>query len=259
MKTKIIKKSFSCLREGLTIRGKIFITKQKELKNEPLPAVILSHGFLANQKMCFNYAKILAELGYICFTFDFCGGGIKCSSDGNTYDMSVLTEKKDLYSVIDFVSNHKAVQKEHISLLGCSQGGFVSGIVAKELKSKIEKLLMFYPALCIPDDARNGKMIMIRFDPHNVPDIILKFPMKVGKAFALDTMNMDFMTELKGYNGKVFLIHGTADKIVNIEYSRKAKTLYTDITYNEIKDGEHGFRKNHAKEADELLRLFMQQ
>ena len=68
-----------------------------------------------------------------------------------------------------------------ISLLGCSQGGFVSGLLAAELgEGVIDRLIMFYPAVCIPDDARKGKMMFFRFDPGIIPAVLGRFPMKLG-------------------------------------------------------------------------------
>ena len=82
-------------RGGLTIRGHV-----RGRREEPQHAVILSHGFLANEKMCCRYAEVLAGLGFLAVTYDFCGGGIRCRSDGRTEDMTVLTEKEDLLAVL---------------------------------------------------------------------------------------------------------------------------------------------------------------
>lgn len=43
-------------------------------------------------------------MGYVAFTFDFCGGSAMCGkSDGKTTEMSVLTETKDLKAVIEML------------------------------------------------------------------------------------------------------------------------------------------------------------
>ena len=148
-------------RNGLKIRGHIFGKKQ-----HPQDTVILSHGFLANEKMCYKYAKALAELGYMAVTFDFCGGGIISRSDGRSKDMTILTEIEDLRAVIEGVK--KQYLPKSISLLGCSQGGFVSGLLAAELGTAVvDRLIMFYPAVCIPDDARWGKMRKMQEHSHD--------------------------------------------------------------------------------------------
>lgn len=154
-----MKKRIEFVRGNLTIRGHLW-----GKKNTPQHAVILSHGFLANERMCFKYAKLLAEMGYLAVTFDFCGGGILSRSDGHSQDMTVLTEKADLLAVIEGVKEQ--FSPTGITLFGCSQGGFVSGLLASELgNAVIDKLILFYPAVCIPDDARKGKMMFYSFDP----------------------------------------------------------------------------------------------
>lgn len=242
-------KKIEVIRDGLTIRGKIYgDTKKKS------PVCILSHGFMANQKTCKTYAKLLAKEGKIAITYDFCGGGIGVKSDGKTEDMTVFTEKADLLAVVDFVKQQEFT--ESVSLLGCSQGGFVSAMVARELKDQIRSLMLFYPALCIPDDARKGQMIFFKFDPKNIPDILGKFPMKVGGGFARTVVDLDVKDLIGNYDGPTFLIHGTADNIVDIAYSRMAKDLYTNCNYHEITDGAHGFKGKFDKEACSLLKDF---
>ena len=242
---------FTCKRDDLTIRGHIWGKQEGRQK-----AVILSHGFLANERSCFTYAKLLASMGYLAVTYDFCGGGIICRSDGRKQDMTVLTEKKDLLAVIKAVREQFDVTD--VYLLGCSQGGFVSGMTAAELGAEdIAGLILFYPAICIPDDARAGKMMFYKFDPANIPDLLGRFPMKLGGDYARCVINMDPYEELKGYEGPVFLIHGTADPIVNISYSQKLKDIYPHYTFVEIGGGAHGFKRKHDQKACEALTEFM--
>jgi hypothetical protein len=247
------KESFSCQRGDLTIRGKIF-----GRGDSPKPAVILSHGFLANQRMCYDYAKLLAELGYVAFTFDFCGGGLGSGSDGDSADMTLLTEKADLLAVAHYVQGLPFTEKSHISLLGCSQGGLVSMLVAKEIPEQISRLLVLYPALCIPDDARSGKMMFFRFDPQNIPPVLGRFPMKLGGGYAETVVDMDVQAEIGGFDGPVLYLHGTADEIVDISYARRAKDAYPNCTYHEIVGGGHMFRGRAEREARDHIRAFME-
>ena len=80
-------------RAGLKIRGHVFGKAP-----HPQDAVILSHGFMANERMCHKYAKLLAEMGFLTVTFDFCGGGIFSRSDGLSQDMTLFTEKAEAIS-----------------------------------------------------------------------------------------------------------------------------------------------------------------
>lgn len=238
-------------RNGMTIRGHVF-----GKKNHPQDVVILSHGFMANERMCYKYAKLLAEIGFLAITFDFCGGGIISRSDGHSQNMTIFTEKEDLLAVIEGVKQQ--FSPTGITLLGCSQGGFVSGLLAAELKEKvIDRLILFYPAVCIPDDARKGKMMFYRFDPNNIPDVLGRFPMKLGGDYAKTVIDMDPYEALKGYNGPVLLVHGTADNIVDISYSRKLKEIYPNCTYEEIEGGGHMFKGEADKKTCRILRNYM--
>lgn len=241
MKTKI-----EFQRDGLTIRGHLW-----QNKFHSRHVIILSHGFLANENMCHPYAKLLSDMGYPAVTFDFCGGGLFSKSDGRTEDMTIMSEKEDLLAVINGVKER--YMPESISLLGCSQGGLVSAMAAKELGSLIKCLVLFYPALCIPDDARKGKMMFYRFDPSNIPDILGSFPMKLGGDYARTVLHEDAFALIKGYDGPVLYLHGTNDKVVDISYARKAKELFSNCEYHEIEGGGHMFKGKHDQQACTIL------
>ena len=240
-------------RAGLVIRGHVFGETAHSRH-----VVILSHGFMANERMCYKYAKLLAEMGFLAVTFDFCGGGIISKSDGRSQDMTLLTEKADLLAVVNGVK--KQYPLSCISLLGCSQGGFVSGLLAAELgEERIDRLILFYPAVCIPDDARKGKMMFFQFDPDNIPALLGRFPMKIGGDYARTVIKMNPYEEMKGYSGPVLLVHGTADKIVNIRYARKLKEIYPDCRYEEIDGGGHMFKGKADEQACHILRDYMRE
>jgi len=250
--SSIKREPFSCQRGDLTIRGYVY---RKESK--VLPAIIVCHGFSANQQSVKHYAEFLAHMGWAAFTFDFCGGCIKGKSDGKQSDMSVLTEVKDLKSVIAYVKQRKDVDPEHVSLMGFSQGGMVCALTAASLKSEIERLILVYPAFCIPDDARRGQMLFAKFDPNNIPPLVSRFPMRLGAVYVKDVIGMNVYDEIRGYDGPVLLIHGTTDDLVNISYSRQAKTVYKQCEYLEIEGAGHMFSKKDDQMAMEALKKFM--
>ena len=259
----ITESTFECKRDALTIRGTVYRPKE-----DHLPIAIVCHGFMAWQDSVKHYAAFLAEMGYAAFTFDFCGGSAMCGkSDGKTTEMSVLTETKDLKAVIEYVRNLSYTDSEKILLMGCSQGGFVSALVAAKNNFPIEKLVLFYPALCIPDDARAGKMMIARFDPQNVPDTFRCGLMKLGRCYAMDVMQMDAFAEIKNYAGRVCIVHGTKDKIVDVSYAKRAAEAYKStmpikmqeskrVQLHFIDGGEHMFSKKHDVIAMKLLKEF---
>ena len=227
----ITESTFECKRDGLTIRGTIY-----RPKGDHLPIAIVCHGFMAWQDSVKHYAAFLAEMGYVAFTFDFCGGSAMCGkSDGKTTEMSVLTETKDLKAVIEYVRNLSYTDSEKILLMGCSQGGFVSALVAAKNNFPIEKLVLFYPALCIPDDARAGKMMMVRFDPQNVPDTFRCGPMKLGRCYAMDAKRA-----AEAYKSTM---------PIGMQESKRVQLHFID-------GGGHMFSKKHDVIAMKLLKEF---
>lgn len=255
---KIIKTKFSCLRDGLIIRG-----YEYRPQGENLPIAIVSHGFMANLMTVKHYAKFLAQMGYVAFCFDFCGGCVMLGkSDGKTTDMSVLTEVGDLCSVIEYAKGLDYTDSSNILLMGCSQGGFVSALTASTLKKDIQKLVLFYPAFCIPDDARSGKMMWAKFDPQNIPEIVKCGPMKLGRCYVADVVNMDPFEEIRGFDGDVLIVHGTADKIVASHYVEEAERVYQtrergSVELEFIDGGKHMFSKKHDKIAIEYLKNYI--
>ena len=229
MPQDIAESFFECQRDGLTIRGTHY-----RPEGENLTIAIVSHGFMAFQDTVRQYTKELARLGYAAFCFDFCGGSvIKGKSDG-------------------------------ILLMGCSQGGFVSALTAVKRKAEVSKLILFYPALCIPDDARAGKMMFARFDPKNIPERISCGPMKLGRCYVSDVIGMGPYKEIKDYPNDVLIVHGTKDRIVKPDYSRKAYEMYKNtgdsnrrVVLKILEGGAHGFSRKHDAIAMEWMREFV--
>ena len=242
---------FECKRGQLTIRG-----THLRPKGENLPIAIVSHGFMANRKSVKQYAHALAEMGYAVFFYDFCGGCVLGGkSDGETTAMSVLTEVEDLQTVAAYAKSLDYTGEE-VLLMGASQGGFVSALTAARNPGLAAKLILLYPALCIPDDARAGKMMFAKFDPANVPERFRCGPMKLGKCYVEDVLALDPYTEISPYEGPVLIIHGTKDSIVNVEYAKKAQKAYANATIHIIEKAKHGFRGKYDAEALGYIRDF---
>lgn len=214
---------------------------------------------MANQQSVRQYAEALAREGFAAFIYDFCGGCVKGTSDGATRDMTVFTEVDDLTAVIAHVLAQSFVKGEQLILMGCSQGGFVSAMTAARLPEKVEKLVLFYPALCIPDDARAGKMMFFRFDPQNIPELLGKRPMELGGDYARSVIDKNPYVLIAPYPGPVLIVHGTADGVVNLRYAEKARETYgyDRCTLVSIEGAGHGFKKEADRRAIAYLREFV--
>lgn len=273
--TKISKREFFCERDHLKIccweyRKRNQAQEKGELSKK-LPAVIISHGFMGNGKSCEKYAKQFASWGYAAYTFDFNGGSPKNKSAGKFDEMSVLTEKEDLIQVVNAVKNLSYIDETKVILMGFSQGGFVSALVAAELQEQIERLILIYPALCIPDDARKGKMMFFEFDPKNIPDKISWGAIRMGKCYPQDVIEMDPFKEIASYGGPVLIIHGTADKIVDCSYAKRAWEAYQmernpqqnppspEVQLVQLYKADHGFKPGEDQVAFASIAEFLKE
>lgn len=252
----VIISDFSCMKGGMTIRGKEFHNPQSGSVQTP---VIISHGFTSDMSRSEPYAEYLASYGYHAFVFDFCGGGFNTVSDGSFSDyMTPLTEADDLKAVIESLKDREDLDMQKLILMGCSQGGFVSALVAADLKDAVHGLALFYPAFCIPDDARAGSMQIMRFDPENIPPQIGSGKMVISGSYARSVRRLNIFEEIAPYRGNVLLIHGTGDDIVNYGYSLIADDVYrkqgASSKLHLIKDAPHGFHDEEFIEACTVLR-----
>ena len=219
---------YSCINQDKTIRGVEYLPA-----GEKLPAVIMSHGFGGCQAELSDWALRLAEMGLAVYTYDFCGGG-RGISDGDTAEMTVLTEREDLETVLAYVQALPYTDNDRIVLWGFSQGGFVSALAAARIGEQIRGLILIYPAFCIPDDGRAGVMPGTPgFDPDHIPEILMAGDMRVGKAYVEVSQKIDIYREIVKYRGNVLIVHGLSDAMVNYNYSVHAYRAYTESLFPE--------------------------
>lgn len=247
-------KLFELYSHGETLRGIILKPSDAVF---PCKAVIVSHGFASNMLITFGYAKQFVDAGYVAVLYDFCMSGSGISS-GKSTEMSVVTEKANLVDVLHYVKHLDYVDGNHISLAGCSQGGLVSALTAAEYEQDIESLFLYYPALCIPDDARRGHMISAKFNPDDIPDEFYAIFVKLSRKYADDVKTLDPFKEICTFKKPVLIVHGLEDSLVNINYSRKACSLYPDCTLKEV-HGDHGFIKKGFKASKKATLEFIRQ
>ena len=255
----IIVRPFECKKNTMTIRGTEFFP---ESAGKRLAPVIISHGFTADMRSTEKYGRFLAENGYHAYTFDFCGGGWNTTSDGDFHkDMTPMTEVEDLIKVMNYVRKSDDIDPDQLVLMGCSQGGFVSALAAAEYNDRVHALVLFYPALCIPDDARAGSMRGITFDPKHIPKTVGEGKWQISGEYPRSVLNLDVYEEIKLFDKPVLLIHGKKDTIVDISYAKKAKKAYdsvrTPCLYDVLEDAGHGFDGEDDERAKRLLIDFL--
>ena len=243
-------KRFTVDNDGMKIQGIAYLPANSTAPNQvkKSPAIIMSHGYLSNLHNFEYFATQFAMIGYNVFTFNFCCGSDETDpelmSDGTTTNLCIEGEISDLIAVYNYVSTRDYVKSDEIILLGESQGAFVSGLSAARLQEKISKLVMIFPAVCIPDHARRGTLGGANYDPKNPPELIYTERAMLSKVFVDDVKDMDAYSELAKYKGETLLIQGTCDSIVVPEYQYIVKKEF-DLTDNIENENAQITNSNH--------------
>ena len=243
-------KRFTVDNDGMKIQGIAYLPANSTDPNQvkKSPAIIMSHGYLSNLHNFEYFATQFAMIGYNVFTFNFCCGSDETDpelmSDGTTTNLCIEGEISDLITVYNYVSTRDYVKSDEIILWGESQGAFVSGLTAARLQEKISKLVMIFPAVCIPDHARRGTLGGANYDPKNPPELIYTERAMLSKVFVDDVKDMDAYSELTKYKGTTLLIQGTCDSIVVPEYQYIVKKEF-DLTDNIENENAQITNSNH--------------
>ncbi len=226
-------------RDGKDIWGRAYIPNGG---SERKPLVIMAHGYNSSHGEPQPFAETMAMRGIASYIFDFCGGGNNSKSDGETTEMTIFTEKENVEDIAAAAKTWDFVDPEHISLLGCSQGGLVAALTSSANPDLFKSLVLVYPALTIPETA---PMVLKRFDADGGrPQDVMG--MKLGRKYYETIDGLNVYDSLPKYNGEVFIVYGDKDFVAG--GAAKADSIYSHSTSLVIPDGTHGFPDPYCHE-----------
>ena len=247
-------------RDGNRIFGMMYYNSASSKKQ---PAVILSHSSSLTHEAMSGYALAIAKMGYAAYCFDFCGGSDKSKSEGSTDDMTVFTEVEDLRAVVKTVKSLDYIDPSRVYLLGSSQGGLVSALLADECPDDFAGMILFYPAFNIPEMV---KMFSGFGDLGNFGDFgdfggfgdwgdfgDFGGMMSMSEAYINSIKDFDVWSHIGKFPKPVCIVHGTQDMIVPISNSEKAVELYPTATLNKIEGANHGFNTANLGSMGSLM------
>lgn len=219
----------------------------------PLPTVICCHGLGSSYKLCKDtMGKCFAMSGLQVYCFDFYGGSKNSRSGGTMLEMSIFTEREDLRAVIDKLKTLECVDRNHLFLMGESQGGCVAGMTAPGYRDDLKGMVQYYPAFCIPDDARK------RFaNVEDIPEVGGAFSKDVGKVYNEKLLDYDVYSDILPFDKPVLIIHGDQDPVVDISYGRRAAETYPNAKLHCMPGEKHGFSGKGKLEAARLSYEFI--
>ena len=228
------------------------ILSRPRYTGERQPVAIISHGFNGTGDFGRSYFEALNALGWQCYTFDFPCGSVRSRSDSNTMNMSVLDEQSDLEAIVRYFQKQPDVDPDRIVLIGESQGGLVSALTAASIPKEIDKLVLIYPALCIPDNWNERYP-----DASRIPDTTRMWNVPLGRRYFTEVRDIKVFRTIPKFRGPVLIIQGDADPVVSMEDSRRAVRKYRDARLHVIPGAGHGFNAKERDEAIDRIRAFL--
>ena len=251
-KKKIDVQKLSIYADGHELYGELLRPKNI---NGKLPTIICSHGFNGSCRYFSGYVgKCLAMAGFAVYCFDFYGGSVHGKSGGSMTEMSVFTERDQLHDVIEFMKKQDFVDTDRLFLFGESMGGFVTAMTAAWHTEDVKAIVLYYPAFSMLDDIRKHYPTL-----DEMPEIIDVLGKKVGKVHYEKLYDFDAYAEASCYTGPVLIVHGDADRTVDVSYGRKAADCYKNACFKVLPGQDHGFNAKGKQQAAKLVYTFLKQ
>ncbi|WP_203639585.1 alpha/beta hydrolase [Levilactobacillus wangkuiensis] len=234
---------------GLTLRGTAHIPDGATGQQ---PTVLMFHGFSSNRDEAFNsfvyMSRLLNKNGIAAIAFDY---GYHGESDGDFIDFTFSQELEESRALVAFVQTLDFVDTQRLSLLGMSLGSVAASMTAGQLPNEIKSLCMWSPAAVFVDEIANKHVLQGKSTDTVSQTGYLDFnSLKLGPAFFADLQNIQIYEEAAKYKGSVTIIHGDADNIAPLSYSKKYQSVYQQPTNLVVVPGaSHAWNSVAVKET----------
>ena len=151
-----------------------------------------------------------------------------------------------------FASFLPFVNKDLLYLMGSSQGGFVSELLAQEV-ANLAGVFLLYPAFSLPDDIRSTFPKL-----EEGPETFNLLGTKISKKYIADVYPIDAYEGLGKISAPVHIYHGADDFIVPITASKKAVKALKDARLTTLDETGHSLTAEQQEQigleiADEIV------
>lgn len=232
-------KDISFVSDGLRLDGTIFTPSKIKGK---YPAILFIHGWTSERGRSFQYVKSLANLGYICMLFDMRGHG---TSEGNINTATTKEFFDDVLAAYDFLTKIQGVDKENISAVGSSFGGFLVTLLTT--KRNVKRLVMRVPADYPNSDFEKSK---VETSGGEDPAVFTwrNQPRKPKETFGLEAIS--------NFKGEVLIIESEKDDVIphqTIENYIKAMKDKSKLTHVVMKNAPHSIKEGPFRDEVEQI------
>lgn len=228
-------------------------------KNKKYKSLIFYHGLMDDRNginyMSIQQAKYLTAAGYLVFRFDFRGCG---ESEGSFFDLTFTRQIEDSFIIYDWVKENNFVDSENIYIRAHSMGGAVA--IKTAAKKNPKGLILYAPGSNY--SIQNSNLIRTLDEKIKSQATAEKDlgGLKISAKIAEDSKNYDFLEIAKAYEGKVLIVRGDKDPVIDRKSIENLAKSFKNANYQEIKDLGHNFT-NYEKRLEifELTNRFMEE
>ena len=219
------------------------------------PLVILIHGLTGNmeERHILAAAETMKECGFAVLRVEMYGHG---QSDGAFEDHDLFKWLNNTMTVTDWALAQDWVTD--LYLCGHSQGGLDVILAAGMRPDAYKAVIPLAPGIVITDMARKGSHRGMVFEPGHVPEYVYFGSHRIKGNYVRAAGLLDTEYAIAQYKGPVLLVHGDADKTVDMKYSVWAAERYQNATLKIIHGDSHCF-DYHLEEMCEAIREFLKQ
>lgn len=207
--------------DGQVICGTLFIP------SKAVGRVLFAHGWGGNQQQYLSRACAVAELNYLCLTFDLRG---HARHEEQRDTVSRADNLLDLLAAYDLLAAQPGVDSSTIGLVGSSYGAYLAAIMTS--LRPVHWLALRAPALYKDADWEVPKVQL-----HQDPDFVDYRRRPAGPE------NNRVLRACAAFKGDVLIVESELDNTMPhqvIENYRAACKAARSVTYRLIKGADHG-------------------
>ncbi len=222
-------------------KGTLFFPQNLKTKN---PAILFIQGWTGEKERSYQYAEALAKLGYLSFLFDGRGHG---KSEGNIRTVATREFLDDILQTYDYFTKIEGVDKENISVVGSSYGGYLATLLTT--KRNVKRLALRVPADYPNETFNKSKMQTSGIDN---PDIFAwrAHARNPGETFALDA--------IANFDGQILIVESENDTVVPHETVQNYVNAIKDksrLTHTVIKGAPDSIKEGPFR--DEVEKIYI--
>lgn len=228
-------------RSGKMLRGIVTLPEG----DTKVPVVLNLHGF-SGSRSGYKYAhtqlaRSLAGHGIGCVRFDFFG----CAeSDGEFEEMTFTTLMEDTEDLFAWVRGQPWADMDRLVLSGQSLGGLVAASAAPRVNPFALVLMCPGASMWNGCKQRADEMRKAGIEYADVEGL------RFGTAFNDDLATYHPYEDAKDYGGRVLILRGTNDDLVDDAVCEQYLGVYQDnASYLRIEGADHNFASFSAREA----------